>query len=164
VCHITYSWLSIYDRKFCHKTTGMFPVTTFFSLWTPSFYQEIFLMHTVKREIVTYSWTNGVALCTVVTLQHALQPSLYICHREQRYKNKNTTSSDNFHITFHSLYLPANKTCMLWWWLINLNPNLWGQACPMSHQKCTCKTKSNSLATVNTTWTHFIMVSKKVNT
>jgi hypothetical protein len=30
VCHITYTWFSTYDRKFCHKTTRMFPVTTFF--------------------------------------------------------------------------------------------------------------------------------------
>jgi hypothetical protein len=55
VCHITYIWLSTYDRKSCHKTTRMFPETTFFSLWTPSFYYEIFLMHIVRREIATYS-------------------------------------------------------------------------------------------------------------
>jgi hypothetical protein len=30
------------------------------------------LMHIVRREIATYSWTKAVALCTVVTLQHAL--------------------------------------------------------------------------------------------
>jgi hypothetical protein len=32
VCHIPYTWLSIYNRKFCYKTTRMFPVTTFFAL------------------------------------------------------------------------------------------------------------------------------------
>jgi hypothetical protein len=167
-CHITYTWLSTYDRKSCHKTTRSFPVTTFFSLWTPSFYQEMFLMHIVRREIAIHSWTKGVALCTVVILQHALQPSLYICHRKQRHKSKNITSSDNFHTTFHSSYLLANKSCMLWWWLIiyaksNLQKSDSNVHLVLYHTKnALVKSKSNSLATVNATWAHFIMVSQKV--
>jgi hypothetical protein len=110
LCHITYTWCSTYDRKLCRKTTRMFPVTTFFPLQIPSFYQEIFLMHSVRREIASYPWCKGAALGTLVTLQH----TLYICLRKQRHKNKNISSSDNIHITFHSLHLQANKTCMLW--------------------------------------------------
>jgi hypothetical protein len=64
VCHIPYTWL------FCHMTTRMFPVTTSFSLYTPSSYQEIFLMHTIRREIAHYSWTKRAAPGTTVTLQH----------------------------------------------------------------------------------------------
>jgi hypothetical protein len=50
VCHIPCTWLSKYDRKFCHKTTRMFPVTTSF-------------MHTIRREITHHathksSWWN----------------------------------------------------------------------------------------------------------
>jgi hypothetical protein len=44
VCHIPYTWLSKYDRQLCDKTARKFPVTNSFSLWTPSSYQEIFLM------------------------------------------------------------------------------------------------------------------------
>jgi hypothetical protein len=61
VCHIPYTCLSAYDRKFFHKTTRMFPLTTSFSLWTPSSYQEIFLMHAIRREIAHCSWTKIVA-------------------------------------------------------------------------------------------------------
>jgi hypothetical protein len=77
-------------------------------------YQEIFLTHTIRREIANRSWTKGVALGTLVTLQH----TLYICHRKQRHKYKNIAFNDNFLVTFHSLSLQADKTCMLWWWLI----------------------------------------------
>jgi hypothetical protein len=46
-----------------------------FSQWQFPFYcsyQEIFLMHTVRREIASYSWNKGVALGTLVTMQNTL--------------------------------------------------------------------------------------------
>jgi hypothetical protein len=80
---------------------------------------------------------------------------VYICHRKQCHKNRSITFNDNFHITFHSLFLQANQTCMLWWWpkinekchLQRLGSNVHLVMCHMRN----ALVKAYSLATLNST-------------
>jgi hypothetical protein len=68
---------------------------------------SIFLSRNIL-EVYNKKRNCPLPLGTVLTLQHTLQPSLYLCHRKQRRKNKNITLK-----TLHSVSLQANKTSVM---------------------------------------------------
>jgi hypothetical protein len=116
VCHIPYTWLSKYDKNFCHKTTRMFSMTNSFSLYTPSSYQEIFLMYTIRREIAHYSWTKIVAPGTLVTLKHTCN---HLCIMSQRAKAWKQEYNFQLHFSLFILTSEQNLYVMM------MANNLW---------------------------------------
>jgi hypothetical protein len=105
-------------------------------------------------------------------LQHTLQPSLYMSQKDKQKKKQQEYKFQwllPLHITFLSLtssYTGANKTCMLWQWLITYDKFNPQKSDSFGHlvtwHTNNALVKSNSPPILNPTLTHSLMVSQNI--